>query len=104
MVQEKDAVKNRMQSVRELEKKCVQELEQNTIKFSWHVGEHTPGYNTGGYYDTDISEKNVKVSPVFDTEEEARDWMNAHEPDEGKTLYIKRMRLVRRTHLDWVNY
>lgn len=66
--------------------------------------EHTPGYNTGGYYDQDIPAKNRVVSPSFDSEGEAKAWMDEHEPDKGNTLIIKRKRLIRREWTEWVWY
>lgn len=100
MVKRKDEVKGFLSFLSAESKK----LEVNTIRFSWHVVEHTPGYNTGGYYDQDIKARNVKVSPDFDTEAEAQAWLDEHEPDEGNSLVIKRMRLVRRVITEWVAY
>lgn len=104
MVQIKDAAKKRVQQREDFLAKTKRELEQNTIRFAWVVMEHTPGYNTGGYYDTDVPAKNVMVSAHFDTEEEAQAWMDAHEADKGKSLHIQRRRLVRRVYEDWVWY
>lgn len=67
----------------------------------YYVIEHTPAYNTGGYYDQDVPASNVMVSPYFDTEDEAVSWMNDHEPDEGKKLYIWKDKLYERTVRDW---
>lgn len=104
MVQEVDAAKKRVQARADAERRRKAELEERTIRFSWHVVEHTPGYNTGGYYDTDVPAKNVKVSPDFDSEEEAVAWMERHVPDKGKSLHVKRMRLLRRVYQEWVGF
>lgn len=80
------------------------ELEKNTLGFRWVVVEHTPAYNTGGYYDQDIDAKNVTVSPYFDSMQEANDWKERHSPDPGNSLIIRRQRLVRREYKEWVDY
>jgi hypothetical protein len=79
-------------------------LDRETVKFQWAVVEHTPAYNTGGYYDQDIPEENVVVSDYFDEESEAEDWRDQHEPDKGKELRIWRRRLLRETRERWVWY
>lgn len=104
MVQEKDAAKKRVAQREALAERRSRELEENTIKFSWHVVEHTPGYTEWGYYGDDVPAKNVRVSPDFDNEADAQAWMGRHEPDNGKSLHIQRMRLLRRTYTDWVSY
>lgn len=67
----------------------------------WLVIEHTPAYNTGGYYDQDIPEKNEIVSPYFKTKEEAVAWMNDHVPDKGKTLWVRHQNKRSRTIIEW---
>lgn len=104
MVQEKNAAERAMQSHREHIQRTLQKIEDDTVRFAWVVIEHKPAYNTGGYYDQDIPAESVTVSPVFDTEEEAQAWMDRHEPDEGKTLHVKRKRLLRREWTEWVWY
>ncbi len=104
MVQEKDAARKRVERREAMRRDDEQRLKNNTIKFEWCVIEHTPGYNTGGYYDTDVPAKNVVVSPYFGTEKEATMWMNAHEPDKGNSLHVKRRRLLKRTWTEWVWY
>lgn len=104
MVQEKDAAKKRIAQRQEFARQRAEELKRNTIKFRWVVIEHTPGYNTGGYYDTDVPAKNRIVSPYFDTLQGAQEWMDRHEPDKGKSLNIVRHRLLRREWTEWVSY
>lgn len=104
MVQEKDAALKRKESMRAMLDRHAKELEKNTLAFKWAVIEHTPGYNTGGYYDTDVPAKNVVVSDYFKTEAEAQTWMDAHEPDKGNKLFIQRYRLLRRVYEEWVSY
>lgn len=104
MVQEKEAARLRIQRRNDFLKKKREETERNTIRFRWGVNEHTPGYNTGGYYDQDIPAENHIVSPWFETKEEAVVWMERHEPDKGKTLNVVRHRLLRRTWTEWVTY
>ena len=62
--------------------------ESPVLKTRWFVLEIRPAYNTGGYYDQDIPEERRVVSPYFDTQELAQDWMDKHEPDKGKHLKI----------------
>jgi hypothetical protein len=104
MVQEKDAAIKRVQVRRDFLRGEREKLDANTIKFRWYVVEHTPGYNTGGYYDQDIPAKSVKVSDYFDTEDQAQSWMDRHEPDKGKELIVKRHRLLKRSFTEWVVY
>lgn len=104
MVQEIDAALKREAHRKEFLAQLQRELEEKTVMFRWRVIEHTPGYNTGGYYDQDVPEKNVVVSPTFDTEAEAYAWANGHVADAGKSLKIDRIRLIRETRERWVNY
>lgn len=66
------------------------------VETKWAVEEVTPAYNTGGYYDQDIPEEAVTVSPKFDSREEAERWMDEHEADKGK--YLALIRLTGREH------
>ena len=102
MVKEKDAELKRAEARKEQLEKIRKNLEENTIRIKWQVIEHTPGYNTGGYYDQDIPAKNVVVADNFESEESAQAWMDRHEPDKGKSLHIKKRRLVRRYYDSWV--
>lgn len=104
MVQEKDAAKKRQQNRQDFLKRQSEDLDRRTIRFRWAVNEHTPGYNTGGYYDTDVKPVNRIVSPYFDSEVEAVEWMDRHEPDKGNSLNVVRHRLVRREWTEWVSY
>ena len=104
MVQEKDAAKKRVEARRAFAEARRADLERRTIKFRWAVNEHTPGYNTGGYYDTDVKAVDRIVSPYFDTEAEAEEWMGRHEPDKGNTLSVVRQRLLKREWTEWVSY
>lgn len=67
----------------------------------WYVIEHTPAYNTGGYYDQDVPAKNVKVSPYFNDENAAKTWMDEHEPDKGKVLIVWKDQLFERKVREW---
>jgi hypothetical protein len=68
----------------------------------WFVIEHTPARRYHDGYDyTWGRESNIKVSPYFDTEEEAIAWMNEHEPDEGSTLRVKLQNLREYKHKRW---
>lgn len=65
--------------------------ESPVVDTNYSVEEVTPGYNTGGYYDVDVKETFVQVSPQrYDTLEDAIEWMNEHEADEGKYLAIRK--------------
>lgn len=104
MVQEKDAAARRVAERKAFLERQKADLDAHTIRFRWCVVEHTPAYNTGGYYDQDIKAKNVVVSEYFDTEEQAIAWRDRHEPDEGNTLFVKRERLVQRSYQEWVGF
>ena len=104
MVSEKDAAKKRVQARKDAEEQRKKELEDNTLGYRWYVCEYTPGYNTGGYYDTDVPSKSVVVSDYFDKRDDAVKWMDRHEADKGSELRIGRQRLLRRTWTEWVNY
>ena len=101
MVQEKDAAKKRMQSIWDHAESIKKQYDDNTLETKWFVIEHTPGYNTGGYYDTDVPPKNSVVSDGFDSPEEAQEWLDRHEPDQGKSLHIWRKRLIRHIYTEW---
>lgn len=104
MVQEKDAAKKRV-AARELSAQHRRdELERNTIRFRWAVNEHTPEYDFGDGWSRPIPAKNKIVSPYFETEVEAKAWMDGHEPDKGSTLGVVRHRLLRREWTEWVGY
>lgn len=47
------------------------------------------------------SVKTDRVSDYFDLKEDAESFLDAHEPDEGKTLEIKEERLYRRVVETW---
>lgn len=102
MVQEKDAAKKRQTARQNVLARIRDNIENNTIKIKWQVIEHTPGYNTGGYYDQDIPAKNIVVADDFESEEDAKTWMDRHEPDPGKVLFIRKRRLVRRSYTTWI--
>lgn len=69
------------------------------IKERYYVIEHRPAYNTGGYYDQDVPAENKVVSPFFNTEDEAQDWLDKHEPDKDKSLHLRKEKLQERTHV-----
>jgi hypothetical protein len=102
MVQEKDAAKKRQQRMKDFLEEERRRMEENTVDRRWYVVEHTPGYNTGGYYDQDIPAENHVVSPYFKTKKEAQEWFDKHEPDKGKTLRIESQRKIRQVHYYWV--
>ena len=104
MVTEKDAAKKRVLSMQERRRKSLEELEKMTLKIEYGISEVTPAYNSGGYYDVDVPEKRVRVSPWFDTEEEANEWRDRHEPDEGKRLVMCKRRLVERHFTEWLPF
>lgn len=104
MVQEKDAAKKRVQSLNDFLRGEREEVDRNTIRFRWAVNEHTPEYDYGDGWSHPIPAENRIVSPFFDTEEAAVEWMDRHEPDKGKSLNVVRHRLLRRTWTEWVKY
>jgi hypothetical protein len=104
MVQEKDAAKKRVAARKAFAEKTKRELEEKTIGFRWYVVEHTPAQSGFGYYDEGYPARNVVVSDYFETEKEAQEWFDNHEPDFGKSLHIKRDRKVREVTYRWVSY
>lgn len=101
MVQEKDAAKKRSKDREDFLAREREKYEKSIIKTVWFVVETTPAYNTGGYYDTDVEEVNIGVSPDCDSAEEAREWMDRHEPDEGKYLRVAKSHLRKITYNTW---
>lgn len=101
MVQEKDAANKRKESMAEFLRKESERYRKSVVKTQWAIYEHTPGYNTGGYYDQDIPADNKLVSPWFDTKEEAIEWRDRHEPDKGKYLLLAHSDLTRKVVQNW---
>lgn len=101
MVQEKDAAKKRKDNLNEFLRKEAERYRKSVVKTQWAVWEHTPGYNTGGYYDQDVPAENKLVSPWFDSKEEAEEWRDRHEPDKGNYLLIGHSDLTRRVVENW---
>lgn len=73
------------------------------VDTKWSVVEVTPGYNTGGYYDQDIPENVVIVSPFLDSREEAEAWRDEHEPDEGKSLELVKHVAREHKYVQWTS-
>lgn len=74
------------------------------IQTRWHVIEVRPAYTESGYYGQSFPERSVKVSPYFDTQDEAVAWTENYEPDKGKFFSIKRENLRRFTEERWVSF
>jgi hypothetical protein len=103
MVQEKDAAKKRQAARDAHALKVLADLEKNTVAFRWSVIETKPAYRDSDEYDDYwVPAKSVVVSPYFETEKEAKDWLALHEPDPGKTLSVKRERKIRRVTYTWL--
>lgn len=84
--------------------------ERPVVKSRWFVVEITPakriwvGDGHGGS-DSDWTDELVQVvSPNFDEEQLAEQWLEQHEPDEGKRLEIRKQNLRRRIYEEWVNW
>ena len=101
MVQRKNEAETRQEGMRNYLQKLADQRRKETVGERWYVGEHTPAYNTGGYYDTDVPAKTVRVSAFFDTEKEAQDWADMHEADEGNELRICHDLLLEKTVRSW---
>lgn len=101
MVQEKDAAKKRKDSMAEFLRKSAEEYDKTVVKTVWGIVEHTPGYNTGGYYDQDIPAEDKLVSPWFDTKKEANAWRDKHEPDKGNYLLLAHKDFRRQVVESW---
>lgn len=97
-------VNSDMNDLRDMLRRDRERVEKNTIRFRWVVIEHTPEYDYGDGWSHPRPEKNVIVSPYFNTEPEAQAWLDAHEPDKGNSLRIKRHRLLKREWTEWVDY
>lgn len=103
MVQEKDAARKRQEARDAHAIKALADLEKNTVAFRWSVIETRPSYrDSDEYHDFWVPAKSVTVSPYFDSEKEAQEWMDRHEPDPGKKLSIRRERKVRRVTYQWL--
>jgi hypothetical protein len=63
MVQEKDAAQKRVAQRKEFERQRQEAYQKSIIKTVYVVMETRPGYNTGGYYDTDVPAESHAVSP-----------------------------------------
>lgn len=85
----------------------VKERRGEYIRSRFYVVEVTPsqrydqGNGHGGYESAWTKQRIVMVSDYFDTKEEAEDFLNKHEPDEGKTLETREEGLYRRTVEEW---
>lgn len=77
--------------------KLRKEMEDNTVRFFWEVIEHTPACEPWTQYDLGTPEKNVTVSPQFDSSEDALEWLLRHRPDPGNSLYVQKYRVVKQT-------
>lgn len=72
------------------------------IATRWYVIEHSPQRRYHDGYDYTWSrESNIRVSEYFETKEEAIEWMDQHEPDEGKELRIRSQNLRRYWYEKW---
>lgn len=72
------------------------------LETRYYVIEHTPARRYHDGYDyTWGRESNRKVSPFFKTFEEAQDWMDAHEADEGSELRINHQNLREYKYRRW---
>ena len=100
MVQKKGA-KTEIQELNDFLAKEAERYRKSVIDTVWFVVEHTPGYNTGGYYDQDVDPVNRKVSPDFSEKSEAIAWRDEHEPDEGNKLLIAHQDKTRRVYEEW---
>lgn len=90
---------------RELER--VRKSMGKVVDHRYYVVEITPAqrYCTGdGHGGTEWewdSGKTVMVSEYFKTKNEAVAWLNAHEPDKGKTLETREEKLYERVVREW---
>ena len=77
------------------------------IKYRWFIVEVTPSERVpvgNGHGGTDwkwSAKTNVLVSDYFDSEEKAQAFLDEHEPDEGKTLELRREGLFERAVREW---
>lgn len=104
MVQEKNAATKRVEALQRERREAQERFQKSIVKTVYGVLEVTPAYNTGGYYDQDIPEKRVLVSPDFATKAEAEEWMDQHEADKGNHLLIAVNHLRERTFRDWTGW
>lgn len=75
------------------------------VASKYYVVEITPARRYHDGYDMTWSRESVlKVSPDFKTLEEAKDWVDQHEPDEGKTLETRVEHLREITERRWVSW
>lgn len=91
-----------------IEEQYQEKLAREIVSVRWYVVEKTPSRHVHSEYDSGswTSEKHVVVSPYFENEKSAKDWLNKHDPDDGNTLYIdsQNKRKWTEIHEEWVNY
>jgi hypothetical protein len=80
------------------------ERDMPIVDEKWSVEEVTPGYTELGYYGTHVPEHVVAASDRFDTRDEAEEWMNNHEADEGKYLAITKHVARQYTAIHWTSF
>jgi len=70
------------------------------IAHRWYVIEIRPAYEDyDGYY---VPPKTVAQSPYFDTQEEAQEFLDTHDPDDGNTLKLRHQKLYERIERRWL--
>ena len=68
----------------------------------WYVVEVTPPYRWHDGYDWTWTGQEVRVvSPYFDTLSAAEEWLDDHEPDNGKTLETRHQKLREYRYTKW---
>lgn len=100
MVQERDAAIKRVEARKASLKKIHDEFERSILQTIYVVMELTPGYEGWGM-DRDTPDKSLQVSPGFKTKAAAEKWMDAHEPDPGKRLWIGKKHLRKIEYTEW---
>lgn len=93
---------NKMSTVTDYLKKFRKDMEDNTVAVYWVVLEYTPAQEAVTHDDLGRRARKIIVSPKFEVLSEAEEWLNEHEPDYGKSLYIQKYRRVRKvTYVDY---
>lgn len=69
----------------------------------WWVEEFRPAYNTGGYYDQDISEQVIERSQYFSDQDEAWNYFEEMEPGESEhRLRLRHQKCYERLERRWI--
>lgn len=71
------------------------------IKQRFYMVEVTPAYTESGYYGQWVPEERNRVSPYYDTQEEAEAWTEGWTPEQGRYFVIESETLREHVERQW---